>query len=220
MARYRVPNGSTLDMQLTKSAVGNAITNVTNHASAPVVSQVAHGHIVGDIIVLTLGWSRLNGRAFRVGSVPTVDTFTLDLVDTSDTTVYPQGSDTGSCYRILTWVAVQQVMNTNKSGGEQQFKTFQFMEDDAQRRLRTSKTPYGLEITIADDSSLPGFAALQVADDDRQARVLRANLIGGDKIYYNGQVSFDPTPSLTVDELMACDMTMSLEGKPTRYNAP
>ena len=201
-----LPNGSLIHIG---SAYGSAltVTAVTN-ASPAVVTSTAHGLSDGDYVVFTSGWSRLNGRTFRIDN-STTDTFELEGIDTSDTDVYAAGSGTGSVKKVSTWTQIQQVLNTATAGGEQQFTDYQFLESDAATRIPTFKSPAQFTLSVADDPSLPGYVAAKAANDDRAPRALRLSLSNGGKLCYYSYVTMASSPSLTVNEVMALEMTAS-----------
>ena len=60
-------------------------------AGTCVVTSATHGYTSGDIVIVVSGWSRINGKAFRVDN-ETTDTFELEGLDTSNTTIYPPGA--------------------------------------------------------------------------------------------------------------------------------
>jgi len=209
-----LPNGSVVSIG---SAYGSALTvSAVTNANPAVCSSTAHGLSNGDIVVFTSGWSRLNGRAFRVSGV-TTNTFELEGVDTLSTTIYPAGSGTGSVKEVTTFTQISQILGSSSSGGEQQFVEYQFLESDSQTRIPTVKSAAGLTLQIADDPSLAGYTACETANDDRLPRALKIALANGAFIYYNGYVTLNKTPSLTVNEVMAVEVTVSLIGEPTRY---
>jgi hypothetical protein len=209
-----LPNGSLVAVG---SAYGSPITvTALSNASTAVATAAAHGLSQGDIVVITSGWSRLNGKTVRVGTI-TTGTFQLEGIDTSDTGDYPAGSGTGSVREVTTFTQVSQILNSTTNGGEQQFLEYQFLEADAQTRIPTFKSAAGLTLSIADDPALAGYIALAAANDDREARALRITLANDAVIYYNGYVSVNKTPSLSVNELMAVEATFSFLNEPVRY---
>jgi hypothetical protein len=210
-----LPNGSLVAIG---SAYGAAKTiSALTNASPAVATSTAHGFTEGDIVVLTSGWSRLNGKTVRVGTVPTADTFQLEDIDTSSTTLYPAGSGVGTAKEVTTFTQLSQILSSATNGGEQQFLEYQFLEADAQTRIPTFKSAAGLTFSIADDPTLAGYIAAAAANDDREARALRVSLANGSFIYYNAFVSLNKTPSLTVNELMAVEVTLSFLNEPVRY---
>jgi len=209
-----LPNGSTLFIG---SAYGSALTVTTlTNANPGVATSTAHGLSNGDYVVVTSGWSRLNNRLVRVAGV-TANTFELEGINTTDTDIYPSGSGIGSVREVTTFTQITQVLQPTSQGGEQQFLAYQFLEDDAQTEIPTTKTAGGFNFSVADDPTLTGYIAMAAANDDREARALRVNLANGSKLCYYAYLTLNETPSLTVNELMACQATARFLNKPTRY---
>ena len=209
-----LPNGSTLFIG---SAYGSALTvSALTNANPGVATSTAHGLSNGDYVVVTSGWSRLNNRLVRVAGV-TANTFELEGINTTDTDIYPSGSGIGSVREVTTFTQITQVLQPTSQGGEQQFLAYQFLEDDAQTEIPTTKTAGGFNFSVADDPTLAGYIAMAAANDDREARALRVNLANGSKLCYYAYLTLNETPSLTVNELMACQATARFLNKPTRY---
>lgn len=209
-----LPNGSLIAIG---SAYGSVLTvSAITNANPAVATSPAHGLSNGDIVVVTSGWSRLNGKTVRVASVDT-NTFALEGIDATSTTIYPAGSGTGSVKEVTTFTQISQILSSTTDGGEQNFLEFQFLEADSQTRIPTFKSASGLTLSVADDPSLAGYIAASAANDDREARAVRVALSNGSFIYYNGYVSVNKTPSLTVNELSAVELTFSFLNEPVRY---
>ena len=94
---------------------------------------------------------------------------------------------------------------------------YQLLEADAQKRIPTFKSAAGLTLSIADDPSLAGYIACSAANDDRAQRAVKITLPNGSILLYNAYISLNKTPSLTVNEIMACEVTLSLLAEPVRY---
>lgn len=211
-----LPNGSLIAIG---SAYGSPVTiTALSNASTAVATANAHGYADGDFVVITSGWSRLNGKVVRVDGA-TTNTFQLEGIDTSSTTLYPAGAGTGSAREVTTFTQIAQILETATNGGEQQFLEYQFLESDAQTRIPTFKNAAGLTLQLADDPSLAGYQALEDANDDRAARALRITLSNNSVILYNAYCSVNKTPSLTVNELMAVEATFSFLNEPVRYTS-
>jgi hypothetical protein len=203
----KLPNGSLVHIG---SAYGSSKTiSAATNANPCVMTSAGHGFSDGDYIVLTSGWTRLDGRTFRIDNV-TTDTFELEGIDTSDTDVYAAGSGIGSCKKVTTWTQIQQILTVASSGGEQQFADYQFLEADSASRIPTFKSPVTITMTIGDDPTLPGYVALKAANDDRDPRAVRFSFANGSKFAFNGYLSLGSTPSLTVNEIMAAQATATL----------
>lgn len=210
----KLPNGTIFEIASGYAASAN-ITALSNASEA--VATASNTLAAGDYVEITSGWSRLTDRILRV-KAPSGTQFTLEGFDTSSTSIFPSGSGVPASFRKISgWTQIQQILETSSSGGEQEFTEYQFLEADARKRIPTSKSPIGLELSIADDPTLAGYIALAAANDDRLPRAIRATLPNGSKILYNAYVSVGKTPSMAVNQVMAVRATLSLLGEPIRY---
>ncbi|MGE9760916.1 phage tail protein [Pseudomonas sp. PDM20] len=212
----QLPNGSTLSIA-SIYAVAKPVTALSNAANA-VASVAGHGLSAGAVVEITSGWAGVSGRVARVTDADTA-TLTLGNVNTVDTSRFVPGSSAGSVRSVTTWMPIQQVVTPTASGGEQQFATYQFLEDDDQRQIPTFRNAQTLSIEVADDPSLAQWAVIEAADLDRKPRAIRLSLRNGSEIYYNGYVTVSDTPKLSVNEIMTRTVTIALLGRATRYNA-
>lgn len=209
-----LPNGSLVAIASGYGA-SQTVTAITNDDPG-VASVTGHGYSNGDIVEITSGWSRLTDKVVRVANVAT-DAFDLEGIDTTSTTIYPAGAGTGSVREITGFTQLAQITGSTSSGGEQQFLTYQFLESDAEKRIPTFKTAAGIVFTVADDPSLPGYILAKEANDDRLPRAVRITLANGAVLLYNAYISLSTIPSLTVNELMTVEVTLSLLAEPVRY---
>lgn len=210
-----LPNGTLFYIASGYGAV-KTMSAVTNANPAVATLEAAHGVIVGDFIEVTSGWSRLKNKVVRASAVATNDV-TLEGINTVLTSAYPAGSGTGTIREITGWTQLQQILSTSTSGGEQQFATYQFLESDVETRIPTNKSASGMELQVADDATLAGYILASTANDDRLQRAIKAVLPSGAILLYNGYVSLNKTPSMTANEVMACQVTLSFLNEPVRY---
>lgn len=214
MAVY-LPDGSTVALATTYAAA-KTITAISN-ANPAVVSCTAHGLTDGDLIELTSGWSRLNGRTFRVASSLT-DTFALEDVDTTDTAVFAAGSGVGTFKEISAWTSVTQILKFEVSGGEQQFATYQFLEADSESKVPTITSAMSVDFSVADDPALDGFKALKTAGEARAIRTMKVATKDGSIILYCGYISFNDSPKMSAGNIMECSGALAMIGKNVRYD--
>lgn len=209
-----LPNGVVFSLA---TAYGSPI-NVTavSNANPPVCTAAAHGLNDGDIIEFTSGWQKLNGRLFRVTEKDT-GTFKLEGVNASSTADFPAGSGTGTVRKVTTFTQISQVTDLSTSGGEQQFATYSFLENDFESQIPTNSSAQSVSMVIADDPSLAGYIALKAAAETRDVRGLKAQYPNGSVAYYNGYVSLNETPTLTKGSINTVTATFSLLAKLTRY---
>lgn len=213
---FRLPNGSTFDFA-EEYGTDVTITEISN-ANPAVAKAAGHTFVKGDIVVVTSGWVKLTGRSFKVGEV-TTDTFVLTGVNTTSDQSYPDGTSAGTAKKVEKWVNIPQITEVASSGGEQQFYQFGFLEEDEDRQIPTTKSPSTLTLTVADDPSQPYVPVVEAADELKEERVQRLNLVNGDIILYNSIASITNTPSLTRNQIMVRTITLAQQGRVTRYKA-
>lgn len=211
---YSLPNGSTFDVAATYTA---DLDVVISNAKPAVATSTAHTLQKGDIVLLKVGWTKINNRAFRVGEV-TTDTFELEGVDTTDLVRFPAAGGVGTAKGVATFMQIPQILTVDYAGGEQQFYTFQFLEDDDERQLPTNKSASSLTINVADDPEQPFVEVLEAYDESKEIQVFRLNLINGDSIIYPAVPSITSTPTLTINQLMERVITLAMQGRISRYS--
>ncbi|MBD1589788.1 phage tail protein [Pseudomonas typographi] len=212
----KIPNGTTFEIAAT---LGDAtpFTAITN-ANPAVVTAAANGLSDGDVLVVDSGWAKLSGRPARVTAAAD-DSFSLENINTISLDSYPAGSGAGT-YKVATdWTQIAQITEPAANGGDQQFLTYGFLEDDDDRQMPTTKSANSMTLPVADDPSKDFVAIVEEADEDKKPRLIRANLPGGSKIYYYAYVSITATPTLSRNNLMTRTITLSLASRVTRYNA-
>lgn len=208
-----LPNGIVLAVA-TAYAANLTVTAATNASEA--VLTVTNTLVAGDYVEFTSGWSRANNRVFRVKS-PTGTTVVLEGFDTSSTTQFPAGSGTGTIRKINTWTQITQVLSCTSSGGDPQYQTYSFLEQDYDSQIPTTTSAQSIALELADDPTLGGYVAVKAAALSRATTALRATLPAGGFILYNGIFAFDETPSLTKGNLMSVKAGVALQGRPVRY---
>ena len=210
-----MPNGSLVAIA-SGYAASKQMTAVTNANPGVATLEASHGIVDNDFMEVTSGWTRLNGKIVKAGTVSTNNVPLLGI-DTTLTSIFSAGGGVGSVRKITGWTQLAQVLSSSSSGGEQQFKDYQLLEADAMRRIPTVKNAAGITFSIADDPTLAGYILASAANDDRLPRAVRITLPSGSVILYNAYISLNKTPSLTVNEIMACEVTLSLLAEVVRY---
>jgi len=211
-----LPNGVVL--ALATAYASSQVVSAVSSASEAVATATGHTLVNGDLVEFTSGWSKANGRIFRVKAVA-ANAFTLEGLDTSSANLFPAGSGAGSVRKITGWTQISQVLESTSQGGEQQFANYSFLENDFQSQIPTETSAQSISVSIADDPALPGYQALRAANGTKVAVGLRATLPSGSMILYSAYVGFDETPSMTKGQVMACKASFSLVNRPVRYTA-
>lgn len=211
-----LPDGAIVSLAATYGAV-KTVTGITNANPGVATTSVAHSMTNGDVGVFSSGWSNLNNRPVRITSA-SGSVFSLEGIDTSLTSLYPSGSGAGTFMPVATWTQISQIMGFVTNGGEQQFTTYSFMEQNFESKIQTVLSAMDLSIEIADDATLAGYIALKAAAEARATRALKLYLPNGSTIYYNGVVSFNETPKLNKGQIMTVAATFALQSRPVRYS--
>ncbi len=210
-----LPDGSIVSIATTYDAA-KPITAISN-ANPAVATAAAHGFANGDLIEIKSGWQKINERIVRVAS-STAGAFNIEGINTTSTSDFPVGSATPASARLISgWTQISQILSFEMSGGDQQFATYSFLEEDFERQLPTVTSARSIKIGIADDPNLAGFQALKAVGGTKTNRALRVALPNGSVLLYNGIVSFNETPTLQKGNVMQVTATFSLQGVPTRY---
>ena len=210
-----LPNGALVAIASGYGAA-KTMSALTNASPAVATLEASHGVIVGDFLEVTSGWSRLTDKIVRASVVSTNDV-SLEGINTLLTSIYPASGGTGTVREITGWTQLSQILSSSSSGGEQQFLEYQLLEGDAQKRIPTFKNAAGLSFTVADDPTLAGYILASTANDDRLPRAVKITLPSGAVLVYNAYISLNKTPSLSVNEIMAVEVTLSLLAEPVRY---
>jgi hypothetical protein len=142
---------------------------------------------------------------------------TLEQFDTTSVTLFPAGGGVGSVRKISTWTPIAQVLTCTSSGGDTQFVTYQFSDQDNETQIPSGTSAQSLSMEIADDPTLPHHNALKAVARTKANTALRGTLGNGSILLYNSIVSFDETPSMTSKQIMSVKAGYALQGKPTRY---
>lgn len=210
----KLPNGATIEHAATYAAAlpFSAISN----ASEAICTVTGATLVVGDILLVTSGWTALNNKVVRVKAA-TATAITLEAIDTTSTTVYPVGSGVGSLKKVLTWVQIPQVTDFASSGGEQNYADVAFLEAQQGFQIPTDKSAASMTITVADDPTLAYVPIVTAADLAQSIQAARLNLPGTDKIYYGVYTSFSLQPSVSRNNVLTKVVSMALQATPTRY---
>lgn len=210
----RLPDGSTVAIATTYGSV-KSVSTISN-ANPAVLTSTAHAIANGAFFELKTPWQKVSERIWKAANVA-ANTLEIAGADTTDVNRFP-AAPTGSTLREITqFTQISQILDFQTSGGDQQFWTGSFLEDDFERQLPTVTSAQSITLGIGDDPTLAGYQALKLAGERRDIRALKVTLPDGSVILYNGYVSFNETPTLSKGQVMQVTATFSLNGRPVRY---
>ncbi|WP_430304071.1 phage tail protein [Pseudomonas mosselii] len=215
-ARIPLPNGSVLEIA---STLGTAVpfTALTN-AKPPVASAVGHSIDADDILLISSGWALINDRTAKAANV-TTDAFSLAGLDTTNADRYTAGAGVGSVVPVSGWTQISKVTGFTVSGGEQQFLTVGYLENDDDLQFPTNRNPISVSVTVEDQPTALYVPVVEGYDDSKELTVIRLKLPGGGQILMPGYVSITSTPTMERNQLMTRTISVGLSGRPTRYSA-
>lgn len=215
-ARIPLPNGSVLEIA---STLGTAVpfTALTN-AKPPVASAVGHSIDADDILLISSGWALINDRTAKAANV-TTDAFSLAGLDTTNTGRFTAGAGVGSVVPVSGWTQISKVTGFTVSGGEQQFLTVGYLENDDDLQFPTNRNPISVSVTVEDQPTALYVPVVEGYDDSKELTVIRLKLPGGGQILMPGYVSITSTPTMERNQLMTRTISVGLSGRPTRYSA-
>ena len=209
-----LPNGIVLAIA---SAYAAPVTVTAASNASECVATVVNTFSAGDYVAFSSGWSRANNRVFRV-KTPTGTNCVLEGFDTTSTTLFPASSGVGTLTKINTWTQITQLLGVTSSGGDPQYQTYSFLEQDYDSQIPTTTSAQTIAMEIADDPSLAGYIAIKTVALSRATTAFRATLPQGGFILYNAIFAFDETPSMTKGNLMSVKAGAALQGRPVRYS--
>lgn len=210
-----LPNGSVVSMAATYGTA-KAMSSISNAVEAVATLEATHGVVANDVLEVSSGWGRLDGRVAVAKSVSTNDV-TLKEIDTSSTTLYTAGGGVGTVREVLTWVEFDPT-KWEPTGGEQQFAETQPMTANRVIRAPSVKSAVVINFEVADDPSKPYYDAMIAADEDKQARIIRVVSADGLTVrYYNGFVSLNKIPTGALNQFAMLKGSISLVAEPTVY---
>ncbi len=209
----QLPNNIAFALASVFAAAVN-ITAASNAAEA--VCTATNTFAAGDFVEYTGGWSKANGRVFRLKAASGTS-FTLEGLDTTDVTLFPTGAGLGQVRKVTTWVPITGVTAAEISGGDGKFVEVPLLDTDMPVNLPDGFTATTVALTIADEKGAPHHAALKAVSDGVKLTCLRGILPGGAVLLYAGYCSFNESPSLAKGSVMAVKASFSLQNKVVRY---
>ncbi|UQT02598.1 putative major tail protein [Serratia phage vB_SmaM-ChibiTotoro] len=215
MAKYALPNGSTVSIAKTMAAA-LPFTAATN-ASQCVLTVTGATVKANDVVLIESAWLGLNNLVARV-SQATATAITLENVDTSDTTEFPVGGGTGTIKVISAWQQIPLITNVATAGGEQQSTAVQFLEWNNQVELDTFKTAVTQTYTMAHDAFDQVRPLLEGLDKTKAiVPVYFFQKRLGEQRYYAATVAFQKVPATAMNEVETVQVILRLQSEMKIY---
>lgn len=205
---------STYGAAKTFSSITNAAEAVASFSADPSLSA-------GDIIEVTSGWGRLNGRVCRVKSVTGTGPYlaTLEDVDTTDTDTFPSGSGAGTVREITAWQDISQIKGLSAAGGDQQYADVTAINDVVAKQVPTIRSAVTMDLEVYDDPALAYYDVVTAAADSSTPAGLRMVFPNGSYLYGNAYWSIQKVPNVATNAALTSKISLSYSADPIRYAA-
>jgi hypothetical protein len=196
-------------------ASAKAISNITN-ADPPVFTATAHGYSNADEVLLVVDWEDFNYSIIRVSNQAT-NTFEVAGYDSTNTTFYPQGSDSGNAYKISGWQSLGQILGITPQGGDARYEELAPFDKRNGVRIATGFNPSSFEMELGFDDSRTDQTLLLAASRAQEKLGFRFTLSGPTYAYAYGTVSCSALPIF--DRILRRRVSVSMEGMFTSFTA-
>ena len=211
---YYFPEGSSQQFSQT-FAGAKTITALTN-ANPAVATSVAHGYTTNDEILLTSGWEDATDSVWRV-TVLTADTFSIQGLDSSNTSFYPVGTGTGTAQKISGWTAIPQVLTISSSGGDAKFTDVAPLAKRNAIKIPTGFNATSITLSLAHDPAQAGYITMLGISRNLSKVAFKQIISGGALTYGYGYMSVSEMPKLNNSSVNTVDAAMTILGRSISY---
>lgn len=213
MALY-FPEGSIQNFSQTFASAKN-ISALTN-ANPAVATSVAHGYNTGDEILLTSGWEDATDTVYKV-TVLTADTFSIDGLDTTNTSFFPAGTGAGTAQKVSGWTSIPQVLTISGSGGDARFTDVQLLAKRNAIRVPTGFNATSITLTLAHDAANANYKTMLNISRNLSKVAFKQVISGGAVTYGYGYLSVSEMPVLNSNQVNQVSAAMTVLGRSMSY---
>lgn len=210
---YFFPEGSSQQFSQT-FASAKTITAMSN-ANPCVCTSVAHGYTTGDEVLITSTWEDATDTVFKV-TVLTADTFSLQGLNTSNTSFYPVGG-TGTAQKISSWVAIPQVLTISASGGDARFTDVAPLAKRNAIKIPTGFNATSVTLSLAHDATQAAYITMLDISRSLTKVAFKQVISGGAVTYGYGYMSASEMPKLNNNQVNTVDAALTILGRSISY---
>lgn len=208
------PEGSSL--QFSQTFAGAKTITALSNASPAVATSVAHGYTSNDEILLTSGWEDATDTIYKV-TVLTADTFSIQGLNTLNTSFFPIGSGTGTAQKLSGWTAIPQVLTVSGSGGDARFTDVELLARRNAIRVPTGFNATTLTMSLAHDPAQAGYITMLDISRSLSKVGIKQVISGGAVTYGYGYMSVSEVPKLNSKQVNSVDAAVSFLGRAISY---
>lgn len=212
---YFFPEGSSQQFSQT-FASAKTITALTN-ANPAVATSTAHGYATNDEILLTSGWEDATDSVYKV-TVIDVDSFSIQGLDTSDTSFFPAGTGTGSAQKLSAWTAIPQVLTISSSGGDARFTDVAPLSRRNALKIPTGFNATSVTLSLAHDASNANYQTMLGISRTLTKVAFKQAISGGATTYGYGYMNVSEMPKLNNNQVNTVDAAITVLGRSVSYS--
>lgn len=215
---FTLANGSTLSIA-SAYAAAKTFTLITNAAEAVASYAVDPTHAVGEILEITSGWGRLNGRVVRVKAVSGAGPYlvTFEGVNTTDTAKFPAGAGAGTTREITTWTPITQLKELTGGGGDPKYADITTYDDVNDKQMPSGRAAATIDVEVFDDPSLAFYPIVVAAADASTVTAMKLSFSNGSSLYANAYWSIQKIPVMSKGQALTSKINASYVSEPIRY---
>jgi hypothetical protein len=212
---YYFPEGSSIQFSNTLASA-KTISAATN-ANPAVLTSTAHGYVTGDEVLFVSGWEDATDSVYKV-TVIDANSFSLQGLNTSNTSFFPAGSGTGTTQELSAWSAVPQVLNISTSGGDARFTTVSPLAKRNDINVPTGFNALSMTLTLGHDPSNATYQTM--LDISRTLSKVSFKLVlgGGGTMYGHGYMSVAEAPTLARNQANQVNAAITVLGRAISYS--
>lgn len=212
---YFFPEGSSQQFSQT-FASAKTITALTN-ANPAVATSTAHGYATNDEILLTSGWEDATDSAYKV-TVIDANSFSIQGLDTSNTSFFPAGTGTGSAQKLSGWTAIPQVLTISSSGGDARFTDVAPLSKRNAVKIPTGFNATSVTMSLAHDASNANYQTMLGISRTLTKVAFKQVISGGATTYGYGYMNVSEMPKLNNNQVNTVDAAITVLGRSISYS--
>lgn len=212
---YFFPEGSSQQFSQT-FASAKTITALTN-ANPAVATSTAHGYATNDEILLTSGWEDATDTVYKV-TVIDANSFSIQGLDTSNTSFFPAGTGTGSAQKLSGWTAIPQVLTISSSGGDARFTDVAPLSKRNAVKIPTGFNATSVTLSLAHDASNANYQTMLGISRTLTKVAFKQVISGGATTYGYGYMNVSEMPKLNNNQVNTVDAAITVLGRSISYS--
>jgi len=212
---YKFPDGASFQFSTT---FASAITIATfTNANPGVATSVGHGLADDDEVLFKGSWEDATDSVFRADQL-SADTFSLQSLNTTDTTLFPAGGGASSTVQKITnWKTIPQVLTVATAGGDARRVTISPLARRTPINVPIGLNPVDITLTLGHDASNAIYQEMLGISRALLPVAFRQLLADGSVSYGYGNMVTATMPNLQSGRENQVQVAINLLGRDVAY---